>query len=50
MDEPFKGLEEDLKNQIMDQVIKLTADKLIVIVTHVKAEIEYLNADVVYLY
>ncbi|MGK0466457.1 ATP-binding cassette domain-containing protein [Clostridium sp.] len=50
MDEPFKGLEEELKNQIMDQVIKLAADKLIVIVTHEKADIEYLNADIVYLY
>ncbi len=49
MDEPFKGLEQELKNQIMDQVIKLAADKLIVIVTHEKAEIEYLNANVVYL-
>ncbi|MGH4052647.1 MAG: ATP-binding cassette domain-containing protein [Clostridium sp.] len=50
MDEPFKGLEEELKNQIMDQIIKLSADKLIVIITHVKAEIEYLNADIVYLH
>lgn len=50
MDEPFKGLEEELKNQIMDQVIKLSSDKLIVIITHVKAEIEYLNAHTVYLY
>lgn len=49
MDEPFKGLEEELKNQIMDQIIKLSSDKLIVIVTHEKAEIEYLNADIVYL-
>jgi NitT/TauT family transport system ATP-binding protein len=49
MDEPFKGLEVELKNFIMDQVIKLAEDKLIVIVTHEKAEIDYLMAEVVWL-
>lgn len=46
MDEPFKGLEDELKYKIMDQIKKLSKNKLIIIITHDKDELEYLGSTI----
>lgn len=43
MDEPFKGLDAELKKTVMDYVLKYTAGKTVVCVTHDPAEAAYLG-------
>ncbi len=47
MDEPFKGLDEALKNQVIDYVKRRTIGKTVIIVTHDKEEIQQLEANVI---
>ena len=47
MDEPFKGLDEELKNQVMDYVRDNTHNKTVIIVTHDKEEVHRLDADLI---
>lgn len=46
MDEPFKGLDETLKRQIIEYVKHKTAGKTVIIVTHERAEAKELSADI----
>lgn len=43
MDEPFKGLDEKLKSEVMDYVKRHSAGKTVVFVTHDPAEAEYMG-------
>lgn len=47
MDEPFKGLDENLKKQVIQYVINKTIGKTVLIVTHDKEEVELLLAELV---
>ena len=46
LDEPFKGLDEALKKDVMDYVLRHTAGKTVLCVTHDPAEAEYLGAEI----
>ncbi|MCQ2552996.1 MAG: ATP-binding cassette domain-containing protein [Clostridia bacterium] len=43
LDEPFKGLDENLKRNVMDYVIKYTEGKTVICVSHDRSEAEYLG-------
>lgn len=43
LDEPFKGLDEEIKNIVINEVLKLTENKMLIITTHAQEEIEKLN-------
>ncbi len=47
MDEPFKGLDEELKKQVIEYVKKNVAGKTVIIVTHEKEEAQLLAANIV---
>ena len=49
MDEPFKGLDPELRKTVMDYVKENTAGKTLVCVTHDPAEAEYLGGNLVLL-
>lgn len=49
MDEPFKGLNEELKAQVIRYVKRKTAGKTLVVVTHDKAEAEALSGELIVL-
>jgi NitT/TauT family transport system ATP-binding protein len=49
LDEPFKGLDEDLRQQVIQYVIRLSADKTAIIVTHERDEAVWLGAELHYL-
>lgn len=45
MDEPCQGLDDELKLQILDYMKRKTLGKLLIMITHDKLEVEYLNAE-----
>lgn len=47
LDEPFKTLDEDMKNRIMANCKGLCADKVVILITHDKAEAEALSDKIV---
>ena len=47
MDEPFKGLDEDTRRQVMDTVLARTKGKTLLMVTHDPEEATYLGGRVV---
>ena len=47
MDEPFKGLDEKLKNQVIDYVKENTKGKTVIIITHDKEEVDLLEAQLI---
>ena len=47
LDEPFKGLDPELKIKTMDYVKKYTSGKTVVMVTHDEAEAEYMEGKIV---
>lgn len=47
MDEPFKGLDFELKKQVVDYVRRMTEGKTVIIITHDKNEVEMLKADLI---
>ena len=47
MDEPFKGLDEELKKQVISYVMKNTKGKTIIIITHDKKEVNMLQAELI---
>ncbi len=44
MDEPFKGLDEDTKHNVMQLVKRYTKEKTVIIVTHIESEATNLGA------
>lgn len=46
LDEPFKGLDEELKNTVMDYVLKNAAGKTVICVTHDREEAAYLGGSI----
>ncbi len=49
MDEPFKGLDEGLKNQVIEYVRENTKGKTVIVVTHDREEVSRLGAGLVQL-
>ena len=49
MDEPFKGLDEDTKKQVMDAVLARTKGKTLLVVTHDPEEARYLGGRIVHM-
>lgn len=49
MDEPFKGLDSALKEDVISYVLEKTAGKTVIIVTHDRSEAELMGAGLVYL-
>jgi len=49
MDEPFKGLDEKLKKQVMEYVRIRTIGKTVIIVTHEKDEVQALGGELILL-
>jgi NitT/TauT family transport system ATP-binding protein len=49
LDEPFKGLDELLKNQVIDYVQQKTVGKTVILVTHDKEEAQRLKAHMLFL-
>ncbi|BCJ96847.1 sulfate transporter [Anaerocolumna cellulosilytica] len=49
MDEPFKGLDEQLRHEVIEYVKRKSKGKVVVIVTHDKKEAEQLEAELFYL-
>lgn len=45
LDEPFKGLDQELKKTVMDYVLKYTRGKTVICVTHDPAEEDYLGGN-----
>ena len=45
LDEPFKGLDDELKKSVMDYVLEHTAGKTVICVTHDRAEAAYLGGE-----
>lgn len=46
MDEPFKGLDEAVKEQVIRYIKKRTKDQTVIMVTHDKAEAEQMGAEI----
>jgi NitT/TauT family transport system ATP-binding protein len=49
LDEPFKGLDERLKHQVIDYVRQMTVGKTVILVSHDKEEAQRLQARIVLL-
>lgn len=47
MDEPFKGLDEELKKQVINYVRKYTKGKTLIVITHEKKEVDMLEAELI---
>jgi NitT/TauT family transport system ATP-binding protein len=47
LDEPFKGLDEERKKQVISYMKKRTEGKTVIVVTHDKTEAELLGADLI---
>jgi len=47
LDEPFKGLDDNLKSQVMDYVNRSSEGKTVIIVTHDKEEAQRLEANLI---
>lgn len=47
MDEPFKGLDEDNKDKVIDYIKKYTKNKTVIITTHSVDEVEKLKATLI---
>ena len=49
MDEPFKGLDETLKVKVIEYVKTRTAGKMLLMISHEIAEVQYLEAELIML-
>ncbi len=49
MDEPFKGLDEKLKEQVINYIRRKTRGKTVIVVTHNKEEVDALSARLILL-
>ncbi|MCL1996914.1 MAG: ATP-binding cassette domain-containing protein [Defluviitaleaceae bacterium] len=49
LDEPFKGLDKDTKETIMDMVKKESENKVVILITHDEKEINHMSDNVLYL-
>lgn len=47
MDEPFKGLDEELRNNVISYVKEKTAGKTVIIITHDKDEVDLIKANLI---
>ncbi|OON94587.1 MAG: hypothetical protein ATN32_01470 [Candidatus Epulonipiscium fishelsonii] len=43
LDEPFKGLDENIKNIIINEMIEIVKDKTVILTTHLENEVTKLN-------
>lgn len=50
MDEPFTGLDEDTKQQVVNYILAKTKDKLLLVTTHQEEDIALLDATLLTLY
>ncbi|OUP51335.1 ABC transporter ATP-binding protein [Lachnoclostridium sp. An181] len=44
MDEPFTGLDESLKKQVMDYIMERQKNRIVIFTTHQEEDAEYMNA------
>ncbi|NLL91612.1 MAG: ATP-binding cassette domain-containing protein [Ruminococcaceae bacterium] len=47
LDEPFKGLDEENRENVSNYILKNTADTTVILVTHDRDEAELLSADII---
>ena len=47
LDEPFKGLDEELRQRVMDEIKTQFRGKTVILVTHDPEEAEYLGSDII---
>lgn len=47
MDEPFKGLDDEIKHQVVNYIINKTRGKTVIIVTHDKENVTSLSAELI---
>lgn len=47
LDEPFRGLDINMKRQVVDYIKNNTVDKTVIVVTHEKEDAEFLDADMI---
>lgn len=47
MDEPFKGLDEETRRTVIEQVKKLLGDRLLMVITHNEEDAVLLGADII---
>lgn len=48
MDEPFKGLDSDLRERVIDRVMEYHKDRALILVTHDRAECELMDCTKIY--
>lgn len=49
LDEPFKGLDEDLRRNVMDELLEKLRGKTVILVTHDPEEAEYMGGEIIQL-
>ena len=49
MDEPFKGLDDKTKRKTIDYIKEKLENRMLIVITHDKEDVDYLEAEVVYL-
>ena len=49
LDEPFKGLDEDLRRNVMDELLEKLHGKTVILVTHDPEEAEYMGGEIIQL-
>ena len=49
LDEPFKGLDEDLRRNVMDELLEKLHGKTVILVTHDPEEAEYMGGKIIQL-
>lgn len=47
LDEPFKGLDEELKKQVINYIRKMVKGKTVIIITHDREDIDLLDANLI---
>ncbi|NLL72621.1 MAG: ABC transporter ATP-binding protein [Clostridiales bacterium] len=47
LDEPFKGLDEELKKQVINYIRKMAKGKTVIIITHDREDIDLLDANLI---
>lgn len=49
MDEPFKGLDKELRKQVMDYIRDVCQERTLIFITHDETEAEYLADNIIYI-
>ncbi|NLL75791.1 MAG: ABC transporter ATP-binding protein [Clostridiales bacterium] len=50
LDEPFKGLDESNKIEIMNYTLKKSMGKTVILVTHDENEVKFMGGEIIYMY